>query len=326
MQRRTFITASIGAIAGCSRPQQERADALHSVSALALGTRVSITVVHPDARVAAIAMDEALAQARLVDRLMSIYSPGSQVHMLNEYGVLADPHPHLLTVLKQARSLSVLSKGAFDITVQPLWLTYKEAAGPSGRPAQSDRLKASALVNWQRVQADVGLVRLHTPGMQITLNGLAQGYAADLALATLRARGIVHALVDMGEFSSAGMRASQRPWTVGVNDPRDEGALAATLHLAGRSVATSGDYAAWFTPDFVHHHIFDPATGESPQELSSVTVVAPTAMEADGLSTAFMVMGARKAHALAAKLANVDLMTINKRGIVWKSPTFPSLA
>ena len=102
--------------------------------------------------------------------------------------------------------------------------------------------------------------------------------------------------------------------------------MVSTLQLGGRSVATSGDYASWFTPDFVHHHIFDPATGESPQELASVTVVAPSAMEADGLSTAFMVMGARKAHALAAKLPGVDLMTMNKRGIVWKSPSFPALA
>ena len=91
-------------------------------------------------------------------------------------------------------------------------------------------------------------------------------------------------------------------------------------------MATSGDYATTFTPDFVHHHIFDPATGESPQELASVTVVAPTGMQADGLSTACMVMGARKAHALAARLPGVDVMTINKRGVVWKSPSFPSLA
>ena len=132
--------------------------------------------------------------------------------------------------------------------------------------------------------------------------------------------------MDVGEFSASGKRADHRPWAVGVQHPRDVGAMVNTLQLEGRSVATSGDYASWFTPDFVHHHIFDPATGESPQELASVTVVAPSAMEADGLSTAFMVMGARKAHALAAKLPGVDLMAMNKRGIVWKSPSFPALA
>jgi len=96
--------------------------------------------------------------------------------------------------------------------------------------------------------------------------------------------------------------------------------------MDGRCVATSGDYASTFTPDFMQHHIFDPATGNSLQELASVTVLAPSALLADGLSTAFMVMGARKSHALAARLDGVDLMTINKRGVVWKSQGFPATA
>lgn len=326
MQRRTFIAASVGALAGCSRPSPERSAEVHSASALAFGASVSITIVHADARVATAAMDRALAQARMVDRLMSIYRVGSQVHTLNAHGVLTGPDPHLLAVLAQARALSVLTQGAFDITVQPLWQLYSAARAPTGRPALPDRLKAGSLVNWEWMHADAGRVELLKAGMRITLNGLAQGYAADLALAALRERGVEHALIDMGEFSATGKRADRRPWKVGVADPRSPDAVAATLHLAGRSVATSGDYAAWFTPDFVQHHIFDPATGQSPQELSSVTVVADSAMLADGLSTAFMVMGARKAHALAAKLPGVDLMTINKRGIIWKSPSFPALA
>jgi thiamine biosynthesis lipoprotein len=326
MERRTFIAASLGAIAGCARAPAERGAQLHTASALAFGTQVSVAVVHPERRVAMAAMDEALAAARMVDRLMSIYRPESQVHTLNAYGVLAGPDPHLLAVLAQARALSVLTRGAFDITVQPLWQAYADATQPNRRPLRSDRVKAGALVNWERVQADESGVELGKPGMKITLNGLAQGYAADLALAALRARGIENALVDMGEFAAAGRRLDHLPWALGVEDPRNRRALAATLQLAGRCVATSGDYAAWFTPDFVHHHIFDPATGESPQELASVTVVAPSAMLADGLSTAFMVMGSRKAHALAAKLPGVELMTINKRGIVWKSRAFPTPA
>lgn len=323
MQRRTFIAASLGALAGCARSPAQQGSVAHSAAALAFGTTVTLTVVHADPQRASQAMADALAQARMVDRLMSIYDARSQVHALNRYGVLADADPHLLAVLAQARALSSLTRGAFDITVQPLWRAYSEARSPGGRPAAADRLKAGALVNWERVRVEEQRVELQKPGMQVTLNGLAQGYAADLALAAVRAYGINHALVDMGEFASLGARPDHLPWTLGVEDPRQSDVLAARLQTDGRCVATSGDYAAWFTPDFVHHHIFDPATGESPQELASVTVLAPSAMLADGLSTAFMVMGARKAHALAATLPDVDLLTINKRGIVWKSPSFP---
>ena len=145
-------------------------------------------------------------------------------------------------------------------------------------------------------------------------------------LAALRPFGIEHALLDTGEFAARGHNPAQQPWTLGVADPRDQQAMAAIVRTDGRCLATSGDYAAAFTPDFAHHHIFDPATGDSPTELASVSVVAPSAVLADGLSTAFMVMGAKKSHALAATLAGVDLLTINKRGVVWRSPGFPLAA
>ena len=109
-----------------------------------------------------------------------------------------------------------------------------------------------------------------------------------------------------------------------MRDPRDDQALAATLHVNGCGVATSGDYESMFTPDYRHHHIFDPAVGDSPQELAGVTVMAPTGMLADGLSTAFMVLGRERAAQLAASLPGVDLLAIDKQGRQWRSAGFPS--
>jgi thiamine biosynthesis lipoprotein len=256
-------------------------------------------------------------EARRIDGLMSLYDPASQVFRLNRDKVLHAPDPHLLAVLSHARALSRLTLGAFDITVQPLWRGFHDA---TGAPPARERLRS--LVDWTGVQAGPGRVVLGRAGMAITLNGLAQGYAADLALAALRGHGIRHALVDTGEYAALG-RAGARPWTLCVRDRRAQDGLAARLVLDGRCAATSGDHAAAFTPDRPHHHIVDPATGDAPAELASVTVVAPTGLEADGLSTAFMVMGARRAHTLAARLPGVDLLTIGKGGETWKSAGFP---
>jgi thiamine biosynthesis lipoprotein len=321
MQRRTFLAASLGTVAGVVHAVTP---GFHSAAALAFGTTIRISLFHPDPDTAERAIEDAFAAAHMVDRLMSIHRADSQVFQLNRDGVLAHPAPHLLAVLEQARALSALTRGAFDVTVQPLWQVYRDAPKATGRPLRAERVKAGAKVGWQHLKVDADQVAFLRPGMQLTLNGLAQGYAADLALAALHAHGIRDALVDTGEFTSEGNKPARRPWMVGVADPRQAGMLAATMRLDGRSAATSGDYACTFTPDFVHHHIFDPATGESPQELASVTVLAPSGILADGLSTAFMVMGSRKAHTLAAGMAGVDLMTINKRGVVWKSPGFPS--
>jgi thiamine biosynthesis lipoprotein len=319
MHRRSFIAAALGSVAGSAMAQDAPAR-LHTGAALAFGTTVSVSVRHPDAALAQEAIDAALDEARRIDGLVSLYDPASQVFRLNRDKVLDGPDPHLLAVLGHARALSRLTLGAFDITVQPLWRTFRDAAG---LPSAHERLRVRGLVDWTGVQVGPERVALSRSGMAITLNGLAQGYAADLALAALRRHGIRHALVDTGEFGAFG-RAEGRPWRLGIRDPRTEDGVAARLTLDGRCVATSGDYAAAFTPDRLHHHIFDPATGDSPTELASVTVVAPTGLEADGLSTAFMVMGARRAHTLAARLPGVDLLTIGKGGAAWKSAGFPA--
>jgi len=326
MKRRTFITSAIGAIAGAAGCAHAWQPPLHIGAALAFGTTISISVAHADAQLAQRAITEALDAALAVDRLMSIYHPASQVYQLNRDGVLARPDARLIEVLTMAAHLSDISGGAFDVTTQPLWRLYTEAAKAGRLPADAERRRAQALVDWRQLEFDADHVRFRRSGMALTLNGLAQGYAADRALAALQARGVRDALLDTGEFTARGQKPGRQPWVLGVRDPRDPGALVTTLNAQGCSVATSGDYECVFTPDYLHHHIFDPASGDSPTELASVTVVAPSALQADGLSTAFMVMGWERAQALAAQLQAVDVMVVDKRGRSRRTAGFPGHA
>ncbi|WP_343733370.1 FAD:protein FMN transferase [Duganella sp.] len=326
MKRRTFITSAIGAIAGAAGCAHSWQQPLHTGAALAFGTTISISVAHADAALAQRAIAEALQAARAVDSLMSIYHPASQVHQLNRDGVLRKPDGRLIEVLTMATHLSDISGGAFDVTTQPLWRLYTEAAREGKLPEDAELRRARKLVDWKQLAFDGDHVRFLRPGMALTLNGLAQGYAADQALAALQAHGVRHALLDTGEFTARGQKPGRQPWVLGVRDPRHPDALVTTLNAQGCSVATSGDYECAFTPDFRHHHIFDPASGDSPTELASVTVVAPTAMEADGLSTAFMVMGWVRAQTLAAQLQAVDLMVVDKQGRSRRTAGFPGHA
>jgi thiamine biosynthesis lipoprotein len=317
-RQRSGGASLFGMRAGARRTQPDRH--VYTGAAAAFGRTVTLSVRHRDAGQARLAIEEALSEVQTVERLMSAHDPAGQVYRLNRDGILREPDQHLLVVLEHAHTLSRLTRGAFDITVQPLWETFRNAAGLPSRPA---RAQAQALVDWTQVQARRECVVLRRAGMAISLNGVARGYAADLALAAVRRRGIEHAALDIGELGMLGNVAAT-PRMIGLRDPRAADATVAVLRMDGRFVATSSDYAMPFTPDFLHHHIFDPVTGDSPTELASVTVLAPTGIEADGLSTAFMVMGARKAHALAAHLPGVDLLTVNKRGVVWKSAGFPT--
>lgn len=342
MRRRTLFSASLGlgALAGMAsldlwsdRSLQSEVPgrgalaglSLHAASGLAFGTVVTIKVLHADALAAQAAIQDALGEVKNIDALMSVHQEHSQVFELNRRGVVALPHEHLLYVLNFAQQLSALTAGAFDITVQPLWRAFSLASSRGALPGADAIAAAKSLVDWRRLEVSQQRVRLAAAGMSITLNGVAQGYAVDLALKALRDRSVQHALLDTGEFGSMGSKTHGRPWVLGVAHPRQHDAMAAIVKMDGRKVATSGDYETFFSSDFMHHHIFDPATGDSPPEVASVTVVAPTGIQADGLSTAFMVMGADKALALAARLQDVDVMLIEKNGTVRKTARFPEL-
>jgi thiamine biosynthesis lipoprotein len=332
MRRRSLVSASLGlvSLAGLAYVGVTRVApsglALYAGSALAFGTTVTIQVLHSDPLTAQSAIADALQQVSMVDALMSVHQPSSQVYQLNAQGQLNDPDPHLLTVLTYARELSSQTAGAFDITVQPLWLAFSQAQANGQLPAPQTLAQAQALVKWQGVTAQPDQLALAAPGMAITLNGLAQGYAVDLAMAALRAKGVAHALLDTGEFGTIGTKASGQPWVLGIKSPRQTDELAARVAMDGRALSTSGDYETRFSADFSHHHIFDPATGDSPNTLASVTVLAPTGMMADGLSTAFMVLGADKALALAARLPQVDALLIHKNGSQQTTAHFPELS
>jgi len=324
MKRRTFIASAVGSIAGVAGCVWPHGATLHTGAALAFGTTISISLVHTDAELAARAISDGLRTAQEIDALMNIYRFESQVYQLNRDGYVNRPDGRLLQLLRQAAQLSQLTDGAFDVTVQPLWLLYSQAAAEGRLPDATAVRRARALVNWRELEIAPERVHFRRTGMALTLNGLAQGYAADQALAAVQKYGIRDALLDTGEFIARGQRAQQRPWMLGVRDPRDDSKLATTLRAQGCSVATSGDYECIFTPDYRHHHIFDPALGDSPPELASVTVLAPSAMLADGLSTAFMVMGWERAQALAARMPAVDLLVIDKQGHSRCSAGFPA--
>jgi thiamine biosynthesis lipoprotein len=341
MRRRIFVTGSLLAAAaaatsvwrgraapGTRRPAgaQPLPDGRMLVrdAALAFGTTVSMAAIHEDPCVAAEALGEALDRTRRIDSLMTVFRPESQVGRLNAEGVLSRPDPHLVRVLEFSQRLSDLSGGAFDVTVQPLWRLFVECRGAGRRPSPDEVAAARSLVDWTALEVSARRIAFGRAGMAITLNGVAQGYAADLAMAALRERGIRDALLDTGEFGAEGERRPRQPWTVGIQHPRVRDAVVATVAMDGRFLATSGDYATAFSDDLADHHIFDPRTGRSPGGLSSVAVAAASGMEADGLTKPMMVLDLRRAQALLSRFAGAGAIWMDKRGEVVASQRMPA--
>jgi thiamine biosynthesis lipoprotein len=285
-----------------------------------------MTVLHRDPDVGRTAIRAALAELRLVESLMSIYKPDSQLLRLNREGSLDRPHPYLVAVMREAEAMSRRSDGAFDITVQPLWALY-EAAQRAGTLPDAAAIKATVgAIDWRRVEITAGKIRLTGHGAAVTLNGIAQGFAADRLMAALREHGIEHTLVSTGEIAPLGHRADGRPWTVGIQHPRRPDAYLALAALDGRCLATSGDYATSFSKDFRHNHLVDPHTGRSPESFSSVSIAAPTATLADAMSTAVFVLGPERGIQLVRSTPGADALFVFKDGRTLSTEGFPETA
>lgn len=291
--------------------------------AWALGAEVRLTVFHKERRAGEAGIRAAFEELNRIEDVLSLYRAESEISRLNRSHLLLNPHPWLKEVVATSLELSAATKGAFDITVQPLYEIYEPAGAGKSTPDRASLEAAHAKVGWKRVKLDASGIRLEDPGTRITLNGIAQGFAADRVAAVLQEHGITDALIDTGEITTRGTPTGRQAWQVGIRHPRHRDALLAGASLEGRCLATSGDYETRFGEDYGTHHLFDPQTGLSANTLASVSVVADTAMVADGLSTALFVMGWEDGMAFLEGRSGIEALFVTKQGRVIPTRGFP---
>ena len=264
-----------------------------------MDTVVQITVAGVSEDKARSAMGEAFAEIERLDALASSYRQGSLVALVNReaHNRRISLKNDIFELLRQAVAMSESSGGAFDVTIWPvsrLWGFDKGGSLPD-KAALSDALAAVGYGNLllDEKSGSVGFAR---EGVGIDLGAMAKGWAVDRAAEVLAARGIANAIIDAGgDLRVLGSRPGKGFWRIGVQHPREPGALLFTLDLTDTAIVTSGDYERFFVEGRVrYHHILDPATGMPATGCRSVTVLAPTAAEADAAATAAFVLGAER--------------------------------
>ena len=284
---------------------------------IGFGTSLWLRAAHCQTDRLELALDEAVKAIRGVENDMSLFNPDSAVSRLNRDGVLQQPSAQLLSVLSLAQYVSARSQGAFDVTVQPLWQLWSQAHA-AGKVADKHALQRHLpLVNWRALEISPHAVRLNAKGMGVSLNGIAQGYAADLVRSVLQSHGVMHALIDTGETSTLGQAPGEQPWRFGIESTKGDNQKRGVSLPHGLAMATSSDAHTSFTQDRLHHHIFDPQTGNSPRYWSSVTVVAASCAMADALTKVFFMCPAVKVKE-TARAWGVDVVLQDKRG-TWSS-------
>jgi len=293
--RRQVLTMIASATAALWFPGLARASALqrHVWRGTALGAEASIVLYDHDTARADRLLRACAAMLERLEGIFSLHRADSALSRLNAGGALRRAPEELIALLGHSQALHAATRGRFDPTVQPLWSVhaahFAAGGGPEG-PPRADLEEARRLVGLEHVALDGGTVRLKRPGMALTLNGIAQGYITDLVADRLRAAGLRHVLVDLGETRTLGPRADGTPWRIGIPNPKRPFELLTALPLSGGAVATSSGLAAPFEASGRHNHLFDPRTGRSSTRYKAVTVLAPRATIADGLSTAMASM------------------------------------
>lgn len=299
------------------------------------GTRLWLQAGHHDPQALQRALDKTVLRLRDIESAMSLFQADSALNRLNRQGYLDRPPADLLAVLRLARQVSAASHGAFDVSMQPLWQVWSEAMQSGHRPAAADLARACRLVGWQALAIEEGRLRLQRAGMALSLNGIAQGYAADAARQCLQAHGVQHALLDCGEWSSLGSPPGDHgaapeavaPWRIALADPLAGQALLGTIALHGRSLAYSTDAQTRFSADGRDHHILDPRSGRSPAQASAVAVVAGSCALADALTKVFFMAAegpgsfqgwVGRSAALCAHW-QVQCVLVDKQGRRWAS-------
>jgi thiamine biosynthesis lipoprotein len=298
--RRRFI--AIAAAAGglpllpfaAARAAPSKNSLLRVWSGAALGADATMQIHHPDPAVADRLIAASLAEVERLERVMSLYRPDSALSRLNRDGFIENPPFDLVRVLSESRRYGELTSGAFDVTVQPLWALYaahfsRPDASSEGPPAEAIAA-AVARIGQDALVVDAESIRLARPAMSVTLNGIGEGYVTDRVVDLLRAGGVEHAMVNMGEIYAVGTHPMGEPWSVGLEDPRAPEHMDQRIPLADRAVATSGGYGTQFDQAGRFNHLFEPSTGRTSWRWLSVSVEAATTTEADALSTAFALM------------------------------------
>ena len=286
------------------------------VTRVRMGTPVTLTVIHPDGGTARTMVEAAFEEMERLESILSRHRRDSALGELNATGLLVSAPPELLTVLRSAEDLWIRSGGGFDPTVLPVLQAYEDAFSASQGPPPDDLVtRALDRVGFQAVGIEGSRVRFRRPGMALTLDGIAKGYVVDRTVGILVAGGALRILVDAGgDMSAGGTDPAAEPWSVTVQDPHRRDGVVGHVGLVSGAVATSGDYLHAFSLDRRLHHIVDPRTGRSPEESSSVTVTAPSAMLADALSTTAMVLGPRDGLRLLEGHPEADGLVVTKTG------------
>ena len=218
-----------------------------------------------------------LDEIQRLEKLFSLYLKDSQLNRLNEFGFLENPCADWIELLDSVDWVYKNTNGLFDPTVQVIW---------KNRFNRKPVPDASLPIGWKWVKFSSQSIHFAKKGIETTFNGIAQGFITDKIVTLLRDIGFRSVLVELGETYALGKKSDHQPWRVAIKDPYDENDLGLAVNLQDQALATTHRWGSTIGQFGKDSHLIHPDLGGSEPCWEQVSVRAPTATLADGLSTA----------------------------------------
>jgi thiamine biosynthesis lipoprotein len=288
-----------------------------------MGTLVRITLYAADEDEARGAFQAAFARIRALDETLSDYKPDSELNRVaaSAVGTAVKASSDLVRVLAASQALAEASGGAFDVTQGAVVRLWREARASGRLPGDAALREASSRSGYRRLHVDAraATVRIDTPGLRLDVGAIGKGYAASEALATLAARGVRSALVAVsGDLAFGDPPPGTRGWRIDIHGEDARSDIPAVVELANAAVSTSGASEQHLDAGGRRYsHIVDPATRAGLTEDITVTVIAASGLDADGLDTAISVLGVKKGMALIESRRDAAALIVRRtpRGV-----------
>lgn len=285
--KKIVLILTMALLFACGKEPQKRV-----LDGFALGTTYHI-VYYSDKEITQYSIDSLLNE---FENSCSVYRENALISRINT-NKTDSADANITECIRVAGIVNAASEGAYDITIKPLVEAYGFYGNYGHGVVNKDSLRE--MVGFDKIQVSNGRIIKADPRVQIDLNSLAKGYSVDLVGRWIAAHGISDFLVEIGGEIYCGGDNLGKGWRVGIDKPVDgnftPGAeMSMILTLENRALATSGNYRRnYIDKDGKKvNHTFDPLRMESVvNNMASVTILAPTVVEADAYATAIMAMG-----------------------------------
>jgi thiamine biosynthesis lipoprotein len=286
--------------------------------AVIMGTNISLVVLSGDEVKANRAIDQALAELKRVEDLMTDWRESELMQVNHQAGKKpVKLSTETFAVLQEAQKAAELTDGAFDITTGALCLLWDYTVANPKPPSDAEIKRVLALTGYKNLVLDEKkkTAFLKKVGMRIGLGGIAKGYAVERAANVLKNAGMDNFAFKAGGDLVTRGKNGDRLWNVVIQDPRDSSKNFALIPVSNGAVSTSGDNERFFMYEGKRYgHIIDPRTGRPADQCQSVTILTKNSQLADVLSTGVFVLGPDKGMKLIEKLEDVEGVIVDANG------------